>query len=43
MQNHKYTTDAASRMHNFIVVFRELKNNEGKTNVEDNLEKLNIE
>ena len=43
LQNHQYTIDAALRMHNFIVEFRELQMNEGKINVDDDLEELNIE
>ena len=42
LQNHQYTIDAAIRMHNFIVEFRELQENEGK-NVDDDLEELNID
>jgi len=30
-------------MHNFIVEFRELQKNEGKLNVDDDLEELNID
>ena len=43
LQNHQYTIDAALRMHNCIVEFRELQKNEGKMNVDDDLEELNIE
>ena len=43
LQNHQYTIDAALRLHNFIVEFRELQKNEGKMNVDDDLEELNID
>jgi hypothetical protein len=44
LQNHQYTIDAALRMHNFIVDFREMQKNEGKIHIhDDDFEELNIE